>query len=196
MARVSGRRGAYRIALQVASYAVMSNESASAADLYEMAFADPHFAEDAAKDERLVRALLTASGAMLSAGRPLDALARFRQAERLHGGPVEGLESLRLAIEEAADGVRAQAGDAPPDSAVAREETRGARAGTPGGALGPLQGPDDARASPDRIAAPESVGTPAPWWAIAAAACAILAGTVAFVRRRRRGSSPPRSWKE
>jgi hypothetical protein len=189
MRSVEGRRGAWRVPLQVAGFAMLAREDEEALAFYEAAFRDPSFAEEVRTSPFYRQAMVTAAHVALRAKRPEDALRWLQAAERWAGGPIPHTELLRTQIDErlAAEERPERDGDesVPPAPVPGAEAARGgARLGAPTSS--------ERGASPDGAAgsrgdADDSSRVGALAWAGGAVAAAVL--LAALLTRRRR---PPR----
>jgi tetratricopeptide (TPR) repeat protein len=194
---VAGRRGAWRVALQAASLAMLSREHGEALALYETAFLEPSFADEARVSPFYRQTMVTAAHVALAADRPREALRWLQTAERWAGGPVPDTTLLRAQIDERLARAEAAAPGPPeeartPAAEAAGPAAEGGRRRVAGAGLGPPaegtaegEGPEPAR---ERTAGGEP-GFSVTRAALAVAALLAVVGLVAFLTRRRR---PPR----
>lgn len=115
---LQGRRGAYKLAVQVAALAWSSGRPAEALEMYEAAFRDPDFEGEARKSAFARQRLVTAAWIALRAGNPAKARAWLQRAAMLAGAPIPGTEGLSLQIDEA---LARQDQDPPPSDSLDAE---------------------------------------------------------------------------
>ncbi len=186
---VEGRKGAWKVPLQCAGYAMLAREDDAALELYERAFSDPPFADVARESSTYRMLLVTAANVAMRAKRPNDALRWLRAAEIAARGPIPGTEGLRVQIDEALRGNPSpwEKDEDEPAKQVA-PSTKAPSGPTVGIGLAPKADGGGAQGAPEPAPSPADSSPPIPTIVgVAALAVAVLAAAFFALRRERGG---------